>query len=134
MEGINDNVNRGKDMELSSSMPVRSDIEFAYQIALRPYFGKEGVNKQGVGPHPDFAHLKASDDFKKYYAVTLFIDIKGSTRLNLLMDIQRTAFVKNRILQAAVEVVRSLDGHPHRFMGDALMAFFGGVNKTKETP
>lgn len=132
MEGIYESANSGTVIKSSDSMPVRSDVEFVYQEALRPCFGRKGVNRQGVGPHPDFAYLKASGDFRHHYAVTLFVDIKGSTRLNLLMDIQRTAFVKNRILQAAVEVVRSLDGHPHRFMGDALMAFFGGVNKTKE--
>ncbi|WP_257296459.1 adenylate/guanylate cyclase domain-containing protein [Endozoicomonas sp. YOMI1] len=132
MEGVYESASSGTVIRSSDSMPVRSDVEFAYQEALRPHFGKAGVNRQGVGPHPDFAYLKASGDFRHHYAVTLFVDIKGSTRLNLLMDIQRTAFVKNRILQAAVEVVRSLDGHPHRFMGDALMAFFGGLNTSKE--
>ncbi len=106
--------------------------EFSLQSILRPHFGKQDLNRQAVGPHPDFAYLKDSGDTEHHSIVTLFIDIKGSTRLNLLLDIQKAFYVKNRILQAAIEVVRALDGHPHRLMGDALMAFFGGKNISKE--
>ncbi|WP_252177179.1 adenylate/guanylate cyclase domain-containing protein [Endozoicomonas sp. 4G] len=106
--------------------------EYVYQNALRPYFAKQGINTQAMGAHPDFAHLKDTGDTIHHHIVTLFIDIKGSTRLNLLLDIQKAFQVKNRVLQTAIEVVRSLDGHPHRLMGDALMAFFGGDRISKE--
>lgn len=106
--------------------------EPSYQQVLRPYFGKLGANYQGIGTHPDFSHLEKTSNTELHYIVTMFIDIKGSTRLNLLLDLEDAFYVKNRVLQAAIDVVRSFDGHPHRLMGDALMAFFGGKNTTKE--
>jgi Adenylate cyclase, family 3 (some proteins contain HAMP domain) len=115
----------------SSTLAVPEE-EYVYQHALRPLFGKQGLNTNAVGPHPDFSDLTGGEVVHHYIA-TLFVDIKGSTRLNLITDDIKSAFlIKNRILQAAIDVVRSLDGHPHRLMGDALMAFFGGKGIKKE--
>ncbi|HAV6901164.1 adenylate/guanylate cyclase domain-containing protein [Vibrio vulnificus] len=117
----------------SAALPETPLDEYSYQNVLRPLFGKSDLNYQGIGSHPDFKHLEGQDDVELHYIVTMFVDIKGSTRLNLLLDLHDAFYVKNRILQAAIDVVRSLDGHPHRLMGDALMAFFGGKGVCKET-
>ncbi|MEY8240903.1 MAG: hypothetical protein RPT25_11205 [Cycloclasticus sp.] len=119
------------DSAMSSSLPV-PETEYVYQKELRPMFGKQGLNTNSVGAHPDFSELSGGE-VERHYIATLFVDIKGSTRLNLIVDDLESAFlIKNRILQAAIDVVRSLDGHPHRLMGDALMAFFGGKGVKKE--
>lgn len=60
------------------------------------------------------------------------MDIVKSSRLNLLHDLEVACEIKNRILKTSIEVVRAFDGYPHRMMGDALMAFFGDRNTSKE--
>ena len=116
----------------SGSHDLSHPPEYSYQTFLRPLFGKQGVNDSKVGPHPDFAYLKDTEDVKLHYIVTMFVDISRSSRLALLLNLEDVYLVKNRILQACVDVVRALDGFPHRLMGDALMAYFGGLSYSKE--
>lgn len=107
--------------------------EYVIQRPIREWFGKEGINIGTIGAHPDFEHLDGSDDTMSHYITTVFIDIKNSTRLSLRYDLSTVRKIKNTILRAASETVRALDGHVHRFMGDALMAYFGGVNQDRES-
>lgn len=104
---------------------VARDEEHSWQRQLRPSFGKQGVNRSEIGGHPDFNHLAGTDGVEFHHACALFLDIKNSTRLALLYELKDVIWIKNSILKAASEIVRSLDGHVHRFMGDALLAFFG---------
>ena len=54
------------------------------------------------------------------------MDMEGSTRLNLLHSPSEVARIKNAFSRMAMEVVKAFDGHVHRIMGDAVMAYFGG--------
>ncbi|WP_120510945.1 nucleotide-binding domain-containing protein [Photobacterium salinisoli] len=117
---------------LKSSLDIIAPPEYTYQSLLRPLFGKSGINSSKVGAHPDFERLRESGDIEHHNIVTMFVDIKRSSRLALLMTLEETYMVKNRILQTCVDVVRSLDGYPHRLMGDALMAYFGGRESSSE--
>ncbi|HFQ5189400.1 TPA: adenylate/guanylate cyclase domain-containing protein, partial [Vibrio vulnificus] len=119
-------------LKAESSGELTAPEEYTYQNALRPWFNKVGLNQSKVGPHPDFAHLKDSGEVEFHHIVTMFVDIKRSSRLSLLMSLQDAYVVKNRILQACVDVIRALDGYPHRLMGDAVMAFFGGKGNCPE--
>lgn len=105
---------------------------FQLQQQIRPLFGKNGVNDTPIGTHPDFRSLEGTTETKYHYMCTLFVDIKGSTRLSLLYDLETVFFFKNAVISACVETVRSFDGHVHRIMGDAVLAFFGGRGKDKE--
>lgn len=107
--------------------------EYAIQRPIREWFGKDGINTGTIGAHPDFEYLDGTDDIKNHHITTVFIDIKNSTRLSLRYDLRQVQKIKNTILRAASETVRALDGHVHRFMGDALMAYFGGINQDRET-
>lgn len=107
--------------------------EYQLQQLIRPYFGKQTINTSKIGTPPDFQHIEyLRDNDEKHYIVTLFVDIKGSTRLNLLKEIEEVYHFKNAVIQACIEIIRSLDGHVHRIMGDAVMAFFGSKNTAKE--
>ena len=108
------------------------DSEYAIQIPIREWFGKYGVNTGAIGAHPDFEYLDGTDETKNHHITTVFIDIKNSTRLSLRYDLSQVRKIKNTILRAASETVRALDGHVHRFMGDALMAYFGGLHQDRE--
>ncbi|ELE8117789.1 adenylate/guanylate cyclase domain-containing protein [Vibrio fluvialis] len=106
--------------------------EFLLQKQIRKIYGKDGVNSTPIGTHPDFLHLKYSDQVVNQYSCTMFVDIKGSTRLSLLYDLKRVFEFKNAVIQTCVEVVRAFDGSVHRLMGDAVMSFFGRHDKPKE--
>lgn len=109
------------------------ESEYKIQQLIRPYFGKQGANSSQIGTPSDFKHLEhRRNSSEKNYIVTLFIDIKGSTRLSLLKEIEDVYQFKNAVIQTCIEVIRSLDGQVHRIMGDAVMAFFGSKSTCKE--
>ncbi|WP_083871913.1 nucleotide-binding domain-containing protein [Vreelandella jeotgali] len=119
-------------LESIRSVPSGPQEEFLLQEQIRPHFGKTGVNSSPIGTHPDFLELEGVRATKRHYACTLFVDIKGSTRLSLLYDLDLVFQFKNAVVQTCVEIIRSFDGHVHRLMGDAVMAFFGGKYTEKE--
>jgi adenylate cyclase len=113
-------------------LPQAPEKEYVLQQKIRPWFGKQGLNTTPIGTHPDFIELEELGDMTiNQYACTIFVDIKGSTRLSLLYDLETVFKFKNAVLKACIEIIRSLDGHVHRLMGDATVAFFGrkGVDK-----
>lgn len=107
--------------------------EYAIQRPIREWFGKAEVNTGKIGAHPDFEYLVGTNETQRHHITTVFIDIKNSTRLSLRYDLMQVREIKNAILRAASETVRAFDGHVHRFMGDALMAYFGGVKQDRES-
>ena len=107
--------------------------QYEFQNRLRPMFGKGKSHPPSIGDHPDFAHLKGTN-LEEFCAVTtLFMDMEGSTRLNLLYPPSDVARIKNAFIQMAIEVVKAFDGHVHRIMGDAVMAYFGGTGVRPES-
>ncbi len=121
------------DQTTHDSLPSVSQEEFSLQTQIRPLFGKEGINTTPIGTHPDFIDLEGTDNgTKNHYVCTLFVDIKGSTRLSLLYPLDKVFAFKNAVIKTCIEVIRSFDGYVHRIMGDAVMAFFGGVNQEEE--
>jgi adenylate cyclase len=59
------------------------------------------------------------------YIVSMFVDMRGSTRLaeaRLPFDI---VFLINRFLEAASQAVVDAGGQPNQFVGDGLLALFG---------
>ena len=59
------------------------------------------------------------------YIVSMFVDMRGSTRLaesKLPFD---TVFLVNRFLEAASQAVIDAGGQPNQFVGDGLLALFG---------
>lgn len=106
--------------------------EFKMQGDIRKYFGKCGINTNTIASHPDFKHLKTSEEYINQYICTMFIDIKGSTTLSLKYDLEFVHQFKNAVIQACIECIRAFDGYVHRIMGDAVLGFFGSNNITKE--
>src|SRR5690554_6778598 len=115
-----------------SGLPSGPQEEFLIQSKIRPIFGKPDVNNSPIGAHPDFISLEGTKVTEKHYVCTIFVDIKGSTRLSLLYPLEFVFIFKNAVIQTCVEIIRSFDGHVHRLMGDAVMAFCGGRSTEKE--
>lgn len=116
----------------SFSTSPNNFLEYDYQREIRPLFDKPGLNEHKIGTHPELTMLNGLSATHNQYIVTMFIDIRKSSRLSLLLPLEQAYIVKNRILQACIDIVRALDGYPHRLMGDALMAFFGRSDVSKE--
>lgn len=106
--------------------PPANPQEHFIQRQVRVFFDKsEGINNSTIASHPDFKSLVISGVQKQYIA-TVFIDLKGSTRLSLVYpDLQIVYLFKNAVIQACIEAIRSFDGYVHRIMGDAVLGFFG---------
>ena len=62
---------------------------------------------------------------KERYIVSMFVDMRGSTKLaeaRLPFDV---VFLINRFLGAASQAVIDAGGQPNQFVGDGLLALFG---------
>jgi len=59
------------------------------------------------------------------YLVSLFVDMRGSTRLAEKMLPFDTVFVVNRFLAAVSQAVIECGGRPNQFVGDGMLALFG---------
>ncbi|MEI7086301.1 adenylate/guanylate cyclase domain-containing protein [Pectobacterium versatile] len=106
------------------SLQISTDTQsYGIKEIVRNKFGKHGSLMPSFGCHPDFYNM-AEGELKKGYSVTLFMDIIGSTKLGVIFSPETVFKIKNDIIRCAIETVNSFDGHVHRIMGDAVMAFF----------
>lgn len=116
--------------ELKAQLPqaklLPSLDDFAQELHLTPNFN------QSLGLHPDFSHLKNSDDVEKHYIVSKFIDIKGSTNLFKRYSPETVFIISNTIQRAAIHTCLMFGGYVHRLQGDGLFVYFGGKSVTKD--
>lgn len=101
---------------------------------LRIYLGKTHPPiSNAIGCHPDFKDLeKPNSKPVTGYTVTLFLDIIGSTQLAAEHELIEVYHFKNNVITGAIQAIRAFDGHVHRIMGDAVMAFFRSKDNEKE--
>lgn len=88
----------------------------------------EALKDAKIGVHPDFKHLKGSNETENHYIVSIFIDIHGSTNLFKKYDLEDNYSVTNTIQSAAIHTIVALGGHVQRLQGDGVFAYFGGKN------
>lgn len=95
---------------------------------LEKYFGKNKASFQNIciGTHPDFKNL-GYNEFEKHYCISMFVDIKGSTRLSLKHTLEEVRLIKDSLLTLCINVANFFGGHIHRLQGDA--AFIQFVRK-----
>lgn len=95
---------------------------------LEKYFGKNKASFADItiGSHPDFKSLDYNE-FEKHYCVSMFVDIKGSTRLSLKHSLEEVRLIKDSLLTLCIHVANFFGGHIHRLQGDA--AFIQFVRK-----
>jgi class 3 adenylate cyclase len=58
----------------------------------------------------------------------MFMDIDNSTRLGIIFHLEDVFLIKNAFIRTAIDIINSFNGHVHRIMGDAVLAFWGGIN------
>jgi class 3 adenylate cyclase len=92
---------------------------------LEKYFGPNrcSFDKISIGNHPDFKYLK-ENQVLKHHCVSMFIDIKGSTKLALKYSLEEVRLIKDTLLTLCINVASHFGGHVHRLQGDAAFVQF----------
>jgi class 3 adenylate cyclase len=89
-------------------------------------FNLPGIKPGKLGEHPDFIHLKNTDNTEYHYITSVFIDIKGSTNLFKKYELEEIYTITNTILSAAIHTCIVLGGYIQRLQGDGVLVYFGG--------
>ncbi len=79
-------------------------------------------------PNADTSHAFANTRVRageERYVVSIFVDMRGSTRLAEKRMPFDTVFIINRFLAAVSHAVIEAGGQPNQFLGDGLLALFG---------
>jgi adenylate cyclase len=79
-------------------------------------------------PQPMSAHAHASQSHRigqERYLVSMFVDMRGSTKLAEKALPFDTVFIVNRFLGAVSQAVIECGGQPNQFVGDGQLALFG---------
>jgi len=108
---------------------VLAKFDFSNMAAI---FGKHKYTFQSptFGRHPDFTHLK-HHEIEYHYAVSMFLDIKGSTRLAKKYDLLQIRQIKDTILTLSIQVCSFFGGHIQRLQGDGIFVYFVRRNQYK---
>lgn len=114
---------------LNESVPQKrllpSLSALANELGLVPNFDQQ------LGLHPDFAHLKGTNNTENHYIVSAFIDIKGSTNLFSRYEPETVLIINTTIQRAAIHTCLIFGGYIHRLQGDGLFVYFGGKGVDK---
>ncbi|MGZ3409426.1 MAG: adenylate/guanylate cyclase domain-containing protein [Xanthobacteraceae bacterium] len=99
-------------IRLACQLRPASDLAF---IPIFPtHLGADFVRKRG--------RISIGEE---HYIVSMFVDMRGSTKLAEARLPFDTLFLVNRFLGAASEAVVTCGGQPNQFVGDGLLALFG---------
>lgn len=100
---------------------------------LASLLGITDVKKPFKGDHPDFAHLRNAPGTRDYhYIVSVFIDVKGSTKFHTKYSLDQIAVIIQTIVAAATHTISLFGGHIQRLQYDGVFCYFGGKGITKD--
>lgn len=116
-ENLDENLSHSSAREFSNSLIV----EQGEKLSIAGFPSVSFSDK--IGTHPDF--LNDIELPKKQYVCSIFLDIKGSTKLALKYDLELVQKIKNAVISTGIEIIRYFGGHVHRLQGDAIFAFTG---------
>lgn len=116
--------------EISSALPTslepdsKTILEFDSN-QLKKYFGpnKYSFENITIGNHPDFEDLE-HNQMLNHHCVSMFVDIKGSTRLAFKYSLEEVRLIKDTLLTLCINIVSYFGGHVHRLQGDAVFVQF----------
>jgi adenylate cyclase len=109
-----DRVGVGKDAAIRLACQLRPTADLALVPLMPPNIDAASVRAR-VRPHVG----------EERYVVSVFVDMRGSTKLaeeQLPFD---TVFLVNQFLRAVAMAVLEAGGQPNQFLGDGLLALFG---------
>ncbi len=138
---LNDSFQKSIQTNLYSNMEAVNTPEkiegnkviFTYNKSnITKYFGSnpDSFDEITIGPHPDFKDLNFNTTLY-HYCVSVFIDIKGSTRLIEKYSLEEVRMIKDSLLTLAIHVANQFGGHVHRLQGDGIFLQFVRRYKNK---
>jgi adenylate cyclase len=104
----------GGDPSIRLACQLRPQTDVAVIPILPPHIGADFVRNR-----------RRINIGEERYVVSMFVDMRGSTRLSeqrLPFDI---VFLINRFVDAACQAVTEAGGQPNQFVGDGVLALFG---------
>ena len=107
-------VGAASDPAIRLACQLRPTTDIAFIPIFPPHVGVDLVRNG--------AHLNSGEE---RFIVSMFVDMRGSTRLAEARLPFDTLFLINRFLAAASEAVLTAGGEPNQFIGDGLLALFG---------
>lgn len=78
-----------------------------------------------IGNHPHFSNME-HNDWCNHYCVSMFLDIKGSTKLATKYTLPEVRRIKDTVLTLCIHIANFFGGHIHRMQGDAIFLQFVG--------
>ncbi len=93
---------------------LRPDCDLAFLLLLPPQLNLSFVRER-----------KKARIGEERYLVSMFVDLRGSTRIAERGLPYDTVFLVNRFLGAVCQAVLDAGGQPNQFLGDGLLAVFG---------
>ena len=112
---------------------TKNEANFRSLSVLNSLTGRVAKYEEKLGAHPNFRHLKNSDNSEYHYIVSMFVDVKNSTGLFKKYDPAVVANICRTIQLAAIHTCWYFDGYIHRLQGDGLMVYFGGKDIKEQT-
>lgn len=107
-------VGAGGDPAIRLACQLRPQTDLSFFQIFPAHTGVSAASK--VAPvHPG----------KERYLVSMFVDLRGSTKLAEQMLPFDTVFIINRFLTAVSQAVVECGGQPNQFVGDGQLALFG---------
>ncbi len=79
-------------------------------------------------------HTKPTNSGKEQYLVSMFVDLRGSTKIAEELLPFDTVFLINRFLSAVSQAVVESGGQPNQYIGDGMLALFGLTSPPKWPP
>jgi len=107
-------VGADRDPSIRLACQLRPQTDVAVIPVLPPHVGAEFVRSR--------RRINIGDE---RYVVSMFVDMRGSTRLTeqrLPFDI---VFLINRFVESASQAITDAGGQPNQFVGDGVLALFG---------
>jgi len=107
-------VGASSDPSIRLACQLRPQTDVAIIPILPPHVGAEFVRNRrriNVG--------------EERYVVSMFVDMRGSTRLTEARLPFDTVFLINRFVEAVSRAVTDAGGQPNQFVGDGVLALFG---------
>jgi adenylate cyclase len=111
---ILDRVNTGGDPSIRLACQLRPEADLSFFQLFMPH-------ALSANAHAAQAHRIGEER----YLVSMFVDMRGSTKLAEKLLPFDTVFIVNRFLSAVSQAVTECGGQPNQFVGDGLLALFG---------
>jgi adenylate cyclase len=126
--GVRNQLNRLKEIQEQRNFSANMQLKAQPLVQI---LHPDALQHATIGLHPDFKHLKGTDQTENHYIVSIFIDIHGSTNLFKKYELEDNYSITNTIQSAAIHTILALGGYVQRLQGDGVFAYFGGKNVSK---